>query len=529
MPSSPRCVVRIVVVWIVSLVSLLVFSSQLRAQSWAGQGRLSGVVLDQDEQPIEGAEVRLVLGDQGGPATIRTDRKGHWSRLGLAQGSWDLEISADGFVQTDGFVTVGPGPSEPQRVVMRPLSQTTGRFAEQASSVLDWITKGNSLLEQGQAAEARAEYEKALPYLVEEKRPDLLRAVARTYAAERNLDGAVTALRQALIYSPEDTETRQLFTSLLTAFDRGDEADAWLARLDTEGADTLREELGIQQETRILAPTHQPLPVDRPVVGPEPHRIGFYRLRSTDASPLATLDTFLKRTGADREQIEAIDAKAGALDLAHETFEVFVPETYEPGQKGWGLFVWVSPTNFGGLQRLDNLATLAEKKLIWIGANHSGNYRKVWDRALLALDAAYALMPLYDLESGRVYVGGYSGGGRMATWLSMLYPEVFQGGYFVKGVDFYKDVAMPDRPGAHWPAAFDEPPRSTWPQIKERNRYVFFTGENDFNRLQTKTFHRLYQEDGFKNVFYIEEPGADHYSAFDGEYLGRAIDLLDGK
>ena len=255
MPSSPRHVAQFP---FIAAVVLLALTAPLQAQSWAGQGRLSGIVLDQDEQPIEGAEVRLSLGDQGGPATIRTDQKGRWSRLGLAQGSWDLEISADGFVQIDGFVTVGPGPSEPQRVVMRPLSQTTGSFAEQASNVLDWITKGNSLLEQGQAAEARAEYEKALPYLVEEKRHDLLQAVARTYAAERNLDGAVAALRQALIYSPNDAETRQLFTSLLAGFDRGDEADAWLARLDTEGADALREELGIQQGTRIQAPTNQP-------------------------------------------------------------------------------------------------------------------------------------------------------------------------------------------------------------------------------------------------------------------------------
>lgn len=498
------------------------------AQSWAGQKRLSGVVLDEHERPLEGAEIRLSLDDHGGPPALTTDRKGRWSTLGLASGYWSILVIAKGYQHSDGHVLVREIPTEPQRIVMRPLSQTTGRFAEQASGVLDWINKGNSLLAQNQAAAARQEYEKALPYLVESQKAEVLQAVARTYALERDLDGASLALRKALVYSPDDGVTRQLFSSLLAGFDRADEASAWLARLDTEGAEPLRQELGLTQGTTVQAPTNRPLPVELPVFGPEAHRTGAYRLRIDAASPLGSLAEFIERTGMDREQVETYDPDGAEIDLSNETFEVYVPETYEPGAAGWGLMVWVSPTNYGGLQRPDNLETLAQKRMIWVGANWAGNYRKVWDRIRLALHAAHAMAGLYDLDPGRVYAAGYSGGGRMASWLSMLYPEVFHGGFFVKGVDFYKVTAMPDKPGAHWPAAFREPPRATWPQVKERNRYVFFTGENDFNRLQTKVFVRLYEDDGFRHVHYLEEPGADHYTAFGGEMLGRVIDLLDG-
>ena len=512
--------------------SALVFLSLLSAlpalaQSWAGQGRLSGLVLDEHEQPLEGAEVRVTLADHGGPSPVLTNRKGRWSLLGLASGRWNLLVSADGYQQSDGFADVVPGPSERLRMVLRPLSQITGAFAEQAQNVLDWIHRGNSLLEQGRPVEARAEYEKALPNLVESQKAEVLRAVARTYALERNLDGASLALRKALVYAPDDDATRQLFSSLLAGFGQGSEAAAWLARLDSEGADALRQEMGLTQGTTVQAPTNRPLPVELPVLEPEAHRTGAYRLQFKEASPLGALDAFIERTGTDRQQIQSVDPDGAEIDLAGESFEVYVPENYQPGA-GWGLMVWVSPTNYGGLQRPDNLAMLGDKRMIWIGANWAGNYRKVWDRVRLALHAAHAMAGLYDLDAGRVYAAGYSGGGRMASWLSQLYPEIFHGGFFVKGVDFYEDVPMPDKPGAHWPAAFREPPRSTWPLVKERNRYVFFTGENDFNRLQTKVFARRYEGDGYRHVHYLEEPGATHYTAFGGEILGQVIDLLDG-
>ena len=63
--------------------------------------------------------------------------------------------------------------------------------------------------------------------------------------------------------------------------------------------------------------------------------------------------------------------------------------------------------------------------------------------------------------------------------------------------------------------------------IRERNRYVFLTGERDFNRPQTRVFHRLYKKDGFRHVTYIEIPGADHYFGVRGEWLAKGIEALD--
>ena len=117
----------------------------------------------------------------------------------------------------------------------------------------------------------------------------------------------------------------------------------------------------------------------------------------------------------------------------------------------------------------------------------SGNTRLPWNRVGLALDAAYNAARYYEIDPERVYVGGYSGGGRIATALTLFYPEVFRGGLFVYGVDFYRRISVPDRPGSDWLPWFPVPPKATLSQLRDDSRLVLLTGDRDFNRLQTET------------------------------------------
>ncbi len=498
------------------------------AQQWLGPGRIHGVVLGQDEQPLAGAKVFAAWAQAPdvAPPAVTTSKRGRFVIPRLAPGEWSLKVEAEGYTTSDGRTLVSLDGNPALRIVLRPLAEVSPSFAETPTSIMNWLTRGNSLLQQGQPAAARAEYEKALRAMPPPAQPEVLRAVARTHVEEGQASDAVDVLQRALVFGPDDPQSRRFFTVLMDALKRTDEAQAWLARLDDEGPDVLRRELHLPAP----APRRSALPMrlDDGIAAdpPQPGRLGRYRVAFEEHHPLADLTIIETRHGYDHDAVLARDPEAGNYNLAKESFEVFVPQ--KPGKASLGLFVWVSPSPSG--QPPEHfLDILTRHRVIWIGANDSGNARPGWDRAALALDAVHNMSQLYDIDPERIFVGGYSGGGRISTGLSVLFPEVFRGGFFVYGVNYFRDVDAPDKPGMVWPAGFAPPPRDTLQTLRKERRFVFLTGELDFNRLQTRTYERLYRKEGFRHTLYLEIPGAHHYSGVPSEWFERALKFLDNR
>jgi pimeloyl-ACP methyl ester carboxylesterase len=533
----------------------LVILSALPAsgQEWLGEARVRGVVLDADGEPLAGARVALTVYERDeGPPAVTTGAEGEWSIPRLAPGLYDIRVEGPGHLPAEGWVRVPEaGTSTPMgelvRVEMQSLDIVTPRFAEgdPAGSVRRWLDVGDAHLAQERPAEARGEYLKALAtpgVLAPAARGELLSTIARTHFLEGDAEAAERALRAALAVapagSPEAERTRQVYGALLELAGRGDEAASFLERLARE-RDAVAAEL-----VDLVAPWDAPAPApsgaastgppDRPVLDPEPGRTGRYRtaFRDGESDPLARPELFLERHGIDRagaaRSLPGGPGGPGRLgyDLAEETFEVHVPESYEPGA-GWGLLVWVSPTPSGGTERAEVQAALEGAKLIWIGANRSGNGRPTWDRGGLAVDAARRMTALYDLDPERIYVAGYSGGGRVASGMALLYPELFRGSLSVFGVSWYEPVPVSDKPGAHWPAAFAAPPPESLPRLRAESRFVLLTGSRDFNKPQTRAIRRAMEEAGFEQVTYVEVPGASHYDTPEGEWWAKAFAALD--
>lgn len=511
----------------VAALLLLLTCLAVSGQQWLGPSKISGVVLDEDEKPLAGAKVEVFLPQEPEvrPPAVTTSRRGRFVVPRLVPGEWMVRIEAEGYVVSEGRVLLQLDDPQPLRVVLRPLSEVSPSFAESPGSAQDWIRRGNSLLQQGRPADARAEYEKTLNVLPPSSQPEILRAIARTHIEEQQHEAAVEILKRALIFDPQDADSRRFFGLLLEAMQRPEEAAAWLARLDDEGPEALRAEVDLPAPARGGIPLRLEDGIE--AVEPERGRRGHYRVRFRDKSPFSALEIIEERYGYDHQGVLEVDPEAGTYDLSQESFEVFVPEaTGDTKSAAYGLMVWVSPTQHGRPYP-HLLDTLRRHRVIWVGANSSGNPRPGWDRMALALDAAHNMQQLYEIDPRRIYVGGYSGGGRVSTGLSLHFPEVFQGGFFVYGCDFYRNVDAPDKPGMIWPAAFAPPSRDVLKLIKKRNRYVFLTGELDFNRLQTRTNERLYRQDGFRHTTYLEIPGAHHYSGVPSPWFDKALSLLE--
>jgi tetratricopeptide (TPR) repeat protein len=157
-------------------------------------------------------------------------------------------IEKDGFQTSEGQIKVDEySVAQPVRVRLNPAqaqapaaAQPTGPTPGQEA--VSAIEKGNSLLQSGQYAAARAEYEKAIAKLEPANHPPILRGIARTYYEEKKTDQAVETLKKALEIKPDDVESLRLISNLLVAQGKEPEAQAYMARLpqgETVDPDTL--------------------------------------------------------------------------------------------------------------------------------------------------------------------------------------------------------------------------------------------------------------------------------------------------
>jgi len=393
------------------------------------------------------------------------------------------------------------------------------------AQIQEWYDRGNAYLRQELFGSARRQFEKVLDAVPPQQRPATLQLVARCFYLEGKFQAAIITLKRAVLLAPTSDVTRQLLVLTMENVGEGDDARAWLGRLDAEGPGGLAEELGADppnDELQIHRDTANAVPPEPA----SPHKTGAFRTRFTKRSPLGTVDIYLDRFNFSRKGLVQSDPAQGNYDLASETFEVFVPESYD-AEKPAGLLVWISPVSSGGLGRPENLKSLEAGNLIWIGANNSGNDRWHWYRTGLALDAASNMQELYSIDPERIYIAGYSGGGRVASALALLYPDVFRGGAYFFGSNYFRNVPVPDKPGAVWRAGFPPPAKDELESLKTEHSFVLLTGEHDFNRAETKANAGMYVQDQFQNVTYIEIPGADHGFGVEGEWLERVIEALD--
>ena len=391
--------------------------------------------------------------------------------------------------------------------------------------VQSWLEQGDQFLAEGLFESARREYDKVLDAIPPQQRPAILQKIARCFYQQGKVTAATVALKRAVLLAPHSDVTRQILRVTMESDGQGEEAREWLARLDREGPWGLAIELGADPPEDELQ-LHRSKASTKPPEPAIPHRVGAFRTAFSERNPLSSMDTYRERFNLSRETIVQTDPAEGDYNLAAESFEVFVPETYEPSSPA-GLFVWISPANSGELGRPDNKQVLADEKLIWIGANNSGNDRWHWYRAGLALDAAHNMQKLYNIDPDRIFIAGYSGGGRVASSIAMLYPEVYSGGAFFYGSNYFREVEVPDQPGAFWRPAFPAPSKKSLDNLRKNHRFVLITGEHDFNRDETEANSREYKRDRFRNVTYIEIPGADHGYGVRGEWLKRVAEALN--
>lgn len=259
-------------------------------------------------------------------------------------------------------------------------------------------------------------------------------------------------------------------------------------------------------------------------VSARPHQKGQFTAVFNEFSPLSDIHSMTER-------LRITMPPSGYGDhhyvIGRESFEVYVPECYEPNTP-FGLLVWISPGPVGTTDNMPGSKELMDKhKLIWVGANHSGNPENVYLRRIpLALDAAYNMQKLYTIDENRVYVAGLSGGGRSASMTAFHHSDVYAGGIFIIGANYWLSMDVPGKKNTRWQSGGSWPHRENLLRAKEFGRYVFLTGDYDGNRLQMHTYYERAYSKMLDHALYIQVPGMGH-QAPPPEEFEKAIVFLD--
>jgi predicted esterase len=240
----------------------------------------------------------------------------------------------------------------------------------------------------------------------------------------------------------------------------------------------------------------------------------------SEYSELSSTQELLRRLlsplGALRATQEA--ARAGKtlrgqpLDLASERFSLYVPPD-SPGRR-YALLVFVPPWPQARVPA-QWIPALDRHDMILVTAARSGNDAGALDRREpLALLAAHNVMAQYAVDPQRVYIGGFSGGSRVALRLALGYPELFHGVLLNAGSDPIGNADVP------------LPPAEQLRQFQDSTRLVYVTGERDDAHLVDDAHSR--QSLAKWCVFDVDtqtEARAGHEPA-DASAFARALDAL---
>jgi len=240
-----------------------------------------------------------------------------------------------------------------------------------------------------------------------------------------------------------------------------------------------------------------------------------YSTLSTSTELVRRLFSPLSALRVNQEAARAGTTLRGqSIDLASERFSIYVPAHPYPPLHGYSLLVFVPPWSRAEVPS-QWIPALDRHDMILVTAANSGNGANTVDRREpLALLAALNAMAQYPVDPQRVYIGGFSGGSRVALRLALGYPDVFHGALLNAGSD---PIGTADVP---------LPPAELFRRFQDSMRLVYVTGERDDAHLIDDMHSRQSLEKWCVfDVVTETEPRKGHELA-DASAFSRSLDAL---
>jgi dienelactone hydrolase len=155
-------------------------------------------------------------------------------------------------------------------------------------------------------------------------------------------------------------------------------------------------------------------------------------------------------------------------DSSSQAYEVYVPRSLKAAKPA-GLILFISPGDRGlGLEAFRKVCD--EKKLIFASPHNAGNETPPRRRVRIVLDVLDDLRRGHAIDAERTYIGGFSGGGRIACAIGFALPEYFGGVLPVCAAGDLREESWLRR------------------RVIDRLSVAHLTGDGDFNRGEVERF-----------------------------------------
>ena len=197
----------------VALLTVALLSTDAFAQT-RGKLKITGKVVDQAGQPVEGADVRAAKKGETQPQdfSAKTNKRGEWTISGLAPGEWVIEAMKEGVGISEATETLSDD------IPSKTIDFTLGKAAPPAPpdpnvEINAQHQKALELARAGNIADARKMYEELVA-----KYPavyQLQAMLASMYAAENNAAKGLEHIKIALEKEPTNIEWQLLAAELM--------------------------------------------------------------------------------------------------------------------------------------------------------------------------------------------------------------------------------------------------------------------------------------------------------------------------
>lgn len=206
-----------------------------------------------------------------------------------------------------------------------------------------------------------------------------------------------------------------------------------------------------------------------------------------------------------------------ALDLKKYPVAVYVPKGYD-GSQPYGLIIsMMNAKSSSQFPKPEYVASIDKHRLIYVGfdpyngvfENGSGKYMDT-NHERLCLAVAYAMFSSYSIDRGRVYLTGFSWGGRLTGEIVPKQPRIFTGGIAAGGcfTTLTGGRIIPSMPYA-----------------RRNTVMVLDTGDYDFNRQETYNGYDTFLTLGYE-AYFLQEPKGGH-ARISAANFEKALAIID--